>query len=62
MDIATLHRYLDHPAEAAGWLARWRLDDVERGHGNLVRMALSGITLDLLAIICDQLAEQLPRL
>jgi glutamate-ammonia-ligase adenylyltransferase len=62
MDIATLHRYLDHPGEAAGWLARWRLDDVERGHGNLVRMALSGITLDLLAIICDQLAEQLPRL
>ncbi len=62
MDIAQLHRYLDHPAEAAGWLAAWRLDDVERGHGNLVRMALSGITLDLLASICDQLAEQLPRL
>jgi [glutamine synthetase] adenylyltransferase / [glutamine synthetase]-adenylyl-L-tyrosine phosphorylase len=62
MDIAQLHRYLDHPAEAAGWLAGWQLDDVERGHGNLVRMALSGITLDLLASICDQLAEQLPRL
>jgi [glutamine synthetase] adenylyltransferase / [glutamine synthetase]-adenylyl-L-tyrosine phosphorylase len=62
MDLTTLHRYLDHPAEAAGWLARWKLDDIERGHGNLVRMALSGITLDLLATICDQLTEQLPRL
>ncbi len=62
MDIAALHRYLDHPAEAAGWLAGWQLDDVERGHGNLVRMAMSGITLDLLATMCDQLAEQLPRL
>jgi len=62
MDIAELHRYLDHPAAAAGWLAGWQLDDVERGHGNLVRMALSGMTLDLLATICDQLAEQLPRL
>ncbi len=62
MDIAALHRYLDHPAEAAGWLAAWQLDDVERGHGNLVRMAMSGITLDLLAAMCDQLSEQLPRL
>jgi [glutamine synthetase] adenylyltransferase / [glutamine synthetase]-adenylyl-L-tyrosine phosphorylase len=62
MDIAALHRYLDHPTEAAGWLARWKLDDVDRGHGNLVRMATSGITLDLLATICDQLTEQLPRL
>ena len=31
-------------------------------HASLVRMALSGITLDLLANICDQLAEHLPRL
>ncbi len=62
MDIAALHRYLDHPAEAAGWLSGWKLDDVQRGHGNLVRMATSGITLDLLATICDQLAAELPRL
>jgi [glutamine synthetase] adenylyltransferase / [glutamine synthetase]-adenylyl-L-tyrosine phosphorylase len=62
MNLSDLHRYLDHPAEAAGWLASWQLDDIQRAHGNLVRMAMSGITLDLLATICDQLAEQLPRL
>ena len=30
-------------------------------HANLVRMATAGMTLDLLAAICDQLAEHLPR-
>ncbi len=62
MQIDQLHRYLDNPSEAAGWLSTWQLDDVQRAHGNLVRLATSGITLDLLANISDQLAEQLPRL
>jgi len=61
MQIEQLNHYLDHPAESAGWLSPWQLDDVRRGHGNLVRMATSGLTLDLLATICDQLAEHLPR-
>ena len=62
MQIEQLNHYLDHPAESAGWLSPWQLDDVGRGHGNLVRMATSGLTLDLLATICDQLAEHLPRI
>ena len=62
MDDAQLRHFLDHPQEAGRWLSPWGLDDVDRGHASLVRMALSGMTLDLLANICDQLAEHLPRL
>ena len=62
MDDAQLRHYLDHPQEAGRWLSPWGLDDVDRAHASLVRMALSGMTLDLLANICDQLAEHLPRL
>jgi [glutamine synthetase] adenylyltransferase / [glutamine synthetase]-adenylyl-L-tyrosine phosphorylase len=61
MDIPQLRHYLDHPQEAGRWLRGWGLDDVERAHAALVRMAVSGVTLDLLAAICEQLAEQLPR-
>src|SRR5262245_45892401 len=61
MDIPQLRHYLDHPQEAARWLRGWGIDDVERAHAALVRMAVSGVTLDLLAAICEQLAEQLPR-
>ncbi len=62
MQIDRLHHLLDHPEKAVEWLADWKLDDPARGQGNLVRMALSGITLDLLAAMCEQLAEHLPRL
>ena len=62
MDINQLRQYLDHPQEAGRWLGAWKLDDVDRAHASLVRMALSGIPLDLLGIMCDQLAEHLPRL
>lgn len=61
MQIEQLNHYLDNPADSDGWLGPWQLDDIRRGHGNLVRMATSGLTLDLLATICDQLAENLPR-
>ena len=61
MQIEQLRQYLDNPADVA-WLAAWKVADTARAHGNLVRMAMSGITLDLLASLCDQLAEQLPRL
>ncbi len=62
MDIAQLRDYLDRPNAAGGWLAAWGVDDVQRAHASLVRTALAGITLDLLGTICEQLAEQLPRL
>ena len=61
MDIGRLHRYLDHPAEAESWLQSWGLENAPRAHANLVNIATAGVTLDLLAVICDQLAEHLPR-
>ncbi len=62
MHIDQLHRYLDQPAEAQSWLRAAHVNDLTRAHGNLVRIATAGVTLDLLATICDQLAEHLPRL
>ncbi|HWA98378.1 MAG TPA: hypothetical protein VG713_07795 [Pirellulales bacterium] len=62
MQIDQLRRYLDQPAEAEGWLRSWSLEDVRRGHANLRGLAEAGVTLDLLAIICDQLAAALPAL
>ncbi|HEV7221892.1 MAG TPA: bifunctional [glutamate--ammonia ligase]-adenylyl-L-tyrosine phosphorylase/[glutamate--ammonia-ligase] adenylyltransferase, partial [Pirellulales bacterium] len=61
MQIDQLHKHLDDPAAAAAWLRPWGLKNVARGHANLVRMAVAGLTLDLLTIICDILAESLPR-
>ncbi len=61
MHIDQLHRYLDEPAEAAAWLRSLGVTDLARAHANLVRMATAGVTLDLLAAICDQFAEHLPR-
>ena len=61
MQIDQLRRILDSPAEAAQWLRQLGIQDVGRGHGNLVRLATSGMTLDLVAVICDQLAEHLPH-
>ncbi len=60
MRVDELHRYLDHPAEAASWLRSLGIHDLDRAHGNLLRIATAGVTLDLLAAICDQLSEQLP--
>ena len=59
MDIAELRQYLDDPEAAAGWLGTLGLSDTKRAHANLVRMAASGLTLDLLAVIGDQLARHL---
>lgn len=61
MDTEELRAYLDEPQRAAAWLAHWGLADPSRGHANLVGMAVSGITLDLLAVICGHLSKILPR-
>lgn len=61
MQLDDLRRYLENPVEAQGWLRSWGLVDLPRAHGNLFRIASTNITLDLVADICDQLAEHLPR-
>ncbi|HEX4132084.1 MAG TPA: bifunctional [glutamate--ammonia ligase]-adenylyl-L-tyrosine phosphorylase/[glutamate--ammonia-ligase] adenylyltransferase [Pirellulales bacterium] len=62
MQIDELRRCLDQPVEAESLLRSWGLEDVRRAHSNLAGIAQSGVTLDLLADLCDQLAEVLPGL
>jgi glutamate-ammonia-ligase adenylyltransferase len=59
MNISTLRDYLDHPDAAAEWLRRLGIVDVRRAHGNLVSIATSGMTLDLVADVCGQLSRLL---
>ncbi|MHB8900266.1 MAG: bifunctional [glutamate--ammonia ligase]-adenylyl-L-tyrosine phosphorylase/[glutamate--ammonia-ligase] adenylyltransferase [Thermoguttaceae bacterium] len=56
-----LRSYLDDFRQAEPWLQSLMLVNPKRAHGNLVRMATGGITLDLLAGMCEQLQVRLPR-
>lgn len=61
MDTDRLIRYLDSASAANDWLPQLGVEDLSRAHGNLVRMAQAGMTLDLLANVCEQLALHLPK-
>ncbi|MBN2580540.1 MAG: hypothetical protein JXB10_16265 [Pirellulales bacterium] len=61
MDIPLLGRILEDPESAAQWLRAVGVTDVRRGRGNLAGMAEAGVTPDLLAVICTQLEQHLPR-
>ncbi len=61
MELDRLRSYLDNFKQAEPWLRELKLVNRKRGHGNLVRMATGGITLDLLAAMCEQLQVRLPR-
>jgi glutamate-ammonia-ligase adenylyltransferase len=62
MLLDTLRRYLDDLAAAEAWLRSCGVTDLAKAHGNLVRIASTNITLDLVADIAGQLAEHLPQL
>ncbi len=62
MDRDTLIQYLDDPSECAARLRSLKIKNVDRAHGNLVAIAESGITLDLLSVVFQQLTDELPRL
>src|SRR5690242_13850957 len=61
IDESELRRLLDDPSAAESWLREWGVADTTRAHTCLLRLADFGVTLDLLAVLCDQLAEALPR-
>jgi len=61
MDIATLRRCLDDADAAQELLDRLGVVDRRRAHAALLHMAAAGVTLDLLAGICDQLSQVLAR-
>jgi glutamate-ammonia-ligase adenylyltransferase len=62
MEIPTLVSVLDHPHLAADHLHAWNLRDAHRGQQTLLELADCGLTLDLLANLCDQLSRHLPDL
>lgn len=61
MHIATLVSVLDQPQLAAEHLHEWGLRDVARGQQILAELAESGLTLELLRGLCEQLGEHLPH-
>lgn len=62
MDHDTLIHCLDDPAALQSRLRTLKLRNVDRASDNLRSIAQSGVTLDLLALISQQLSQELPRL
>ncbi len=62
MNIDLLRRYLDEPTTAGPLLESLHLHEAATGHSNLRRLAEGGVTLDLLADLCDQFAKFAPTL
>jgi glutamate-ammonia-ligase adenylyltransferase len=60
MNVDQLIPILDDARLAANWLGGIGIENVKRGHGNLVGMAETGMTLDLMAVITGQLEKHLP--
>ncbi len=62
MKTELLRQYLDQPASGARWMASLRLKNSSASYANLWKMAEAGVTLDLLANLCEQFAAAAPRL
>ncbi|MBP87436.1 MAG: bifunctional [glutamate--ammonia ligase]-adenylyl-L-tyrosine phosphorylase/[glutamate--ammonia-ligase] adenylyltransferase [Planctomycetaceae bacterium] len=60
MQLESVVQYLDSEASARDWLKSLGVSNAQQAHRNLVAIADAGITLDLLAVICEQLSEHLP--
>lgn len=59
--ISKLRTILSEPERAARYLKRWGLSDPRRAQEDLLQIARSGLSMDLAAILWDQLAEHLPQ-
>jgi glutamate-ammonia-ligase adenylyltransferase len=59
MNSDSLVSYLDSAEKADEWLATLGVEDRQRAHQNLVDLARSGVTIDLLTIVCRQLSQSL---
>ena len=57
-----LHSLLDSSADAHAWLASLGIADSRAAQANLVRLAETGLPLDLIQTICEQFAEVAPQL
>lgn len=61
METSTVERILSSAAEARAFLLQLGITDLARGYANLTRLRQHGVTVDLLAVIFDQLAGCLPQ-
>lgn len=60
MDTERLITLLEAPRAAEAWFRELGVEDIERAVSNLKAIANSGVTLDLLVVICRQLQQHLP--
>lgn len=61
MDIATTQGMFSSLEEARPFLQRLGLSDLPRGYANLLSLRQRGLTPDLWAVVCEQLAGCLPH-
>ena len=61
MDITQVTRLLDDAAASDPWLRSLGVNSPPRAHASLVALASAGVTLDLMAVLCSQLARLLPE-
>ena len=54
--------FLDSPSLAEQWLKQLGIDNTRRAHANLVQIAEAGVTIDLLAKICERMMQELPSI
>ncbi|QDU95309.1 bifunctional [glutamate--ammonia ligase]-adenylyl-L-tyrosine phosphorylase/[glutamate--ammonia-ligase] adenylyltransferase [Lignipirellula cremea] len=60
MNLDQLVDCLDNPLDAKPWLAQLNVRDAQRGHANLMSIAESGVPLELMVVLAQQLEEHLP--
>ena len=61
MNFSELAAILTEPERATAYLSRWGVSDTARAQEDLLQIARSGLTVDLVAILWEQLAEHLPQ-
>jgi glutamate-ammonia-ligase adenylyltransferase len=61
IDIPTVRHWLDDADAAQEFLQSLGVVDQRRAHTALTDIASAGVTLDLVAVICEQLRQTLPR-
>ncbi|MCY2992805.1 MAG: bifunctional [glutamate--ammonia ligase]-adenylyl-L-tyrosine phosphorylase/[glutamate--ammonia-ligase] adenylyltransferase [Planctomycetota bacterium] len=59
MELEQVIRFVDDPAEVTAWLRSLNVRDAARGRRNFLGIANSGITPDLLMVLCRQLGQSL---
>ncbi|MCA9245750.1 MAG: hypothetical protein KDA42_01515 [Planctomycetales bacterium] len=62
MDAPNLQQILDDPTTGMAWFDSLGLSSSDAAHADLRRIAAQGIPIDLLQVVCRQMAGELPKL